>query len=253
MAQLTAEQLYRIRRSRRYPSVTQFDYLHARTLLEDLSATLSRLGRSGDRVLDVFCGSRPYEDLFTPGVEVIGFDVENNPYGQADVVSNEFLPFPDDSFEGVLCTQAFDYLTDPQGAVQAFRRVLRPGGFAVVTVPLVWEYDREEGHRRYSGPGLAALFDGWRDVQVIENGGRAVAWATMTGSVVHIAERRFTAAARRLVHPLFVGTYVLINVVALGLDAAERRHARGPKTLPMNLMLVAHAPEGNEAVAQSPT
>ena len=44
--------------------------------------------------------------------------------------------------------------------------MLRPGGTLVLTLPLVWEYDRRIVERRYTGPGLAELFEGWDDVWV---------------------------------------------------------------------------------------
>lgn len=239
----SAQELERIRRSRRHPRPTQFDYVHVRRLVADLETTLRRVARAHDRVLDIYCGSRPYDDLLPATTEIVGLDVTGNPYGAADVVSDKFLPFPEGSFDLVMCIQAFDYVADPRHAVAEIRRVLRPGGAVVLTVPLVWEYDRTTPVHRYSGPGLAALFEEWRDVEVIENGGRAVAWATLTGSLVAIAERRAEAGGvGRLLHPVLAGVYGLINVLGLVLDVGERRYARGPHTLPMNLLLLARSP-----------
>ena len=243
MGEYSARELERIRRSRRRPRLTQFDYLHIRSLVGDLSAALKRVAGPGDRVLDLYCGSRPYDDLLPPTAEVVGLDVEGNPYGVADVVSDEFLPFPDSSFDLVMCIQAFDYVADPHAVVTELRRVLRPGGVVLLTVPFVWEYDRDARVHRYSGPGLAALFEGWLDVEVSESGGRAVAWATLTGSLVSIAERRVEGhAVARVLRPFLAGVYGLINLLGLVLAAGERRYARGPHTLPMSLLLVARSP-----------
>ena len=92
MAELSAKELARIRRSRRSPRITQFDYLHVRRLVADLAVALSTVSGPGDRVLDVWSGSRPYDDLLPDAAEVVSLDVEGNPYGVADVVSNELLP-----------------------------------------------------------------------------------------------------------------------------------------------------------------
>lgn len=235
------QELREIRRGRRHPRPTQFDYLHVRFLVRDLGEALARLDHPVHDVLDLFCGSRPYDDLLPAGASVVGLDIENNPYGVADVVTNEFLPFPDESFDVVICIQAFYYLPDPARAVTEIHRVLRPGGTAVISVPLVWEYDRATLTHRFTGPELAALFRGWEDVKVVENGGRAVAWATLTGLLVNLLEwhvpRRF--GVKRVLRPAFAGAYLLINGLGLAINLGERRYARSARTLPMNLLLTA--------------
>ena len=84
-------------------------------------------------VLDLYCGSRPYDDLFPAGADCVGLDVAGNPYGVADVVTDDFIPFPDASFDLVTCIEAFHYVEDPRHGVHEIRRVLRPGGTAIVT------------------------------------------------------------------------------------------------------------------------
>ncbi|MGH3049779.1 MAG: methyltransferase domain-containing protein, partial [Gaiellaceae bacterium] len=107
---LSPAELAAIRRSRRRPRRTQFDYLHVRCLVQDLAGALAGIPRPVDDVLDVWCGSRPYDDLLPPGARVVGLDVVGNPYGVADVVSDELLPFPDESFDLVVCIEAFQWV-----------------------------------------------------------------------------------------------------------------------------------------------
>jgi SAM-dependent methyltransferase len=236
----------RMRRTRRHPTPTQFDYLHVRRLVDDLAVVLAHLGDGADDVLDVFCGSRPYDDLLPPAARITGLDIPGNPYGVADVVSDEFLPFPDESFDLVMCIEGFHYVPEPESGVAEIGRVLRPGGHAVISVPFVWEYDRTVLENRFTGPALARLFREWEDVTIVENGGRAVSWATLTGSIAsmgewHVPDR---LKLRRLFRPAFSGVYLLVNGVGLLLDRAERRFARSSLTLPMNLLLVARRPPG---------
>jgi SAM-dependent methyltransferase len=235
-AQLPAKKVERIRRSRRHPRLTQFDFLHLQRLLKDLREALASIDHPVRDVVDVYCGSRPYDDLLPPSARYTGLDVDGR-YGVADVVSREFLPFEDDSFDLVLCIEAFQYVPDPEVAVAEFARVLRPRGTAIIALPFVWEYDRTYLERRYTGPELEALFAGWQ-TRLVENGGRVVAWATLTGSLLHAFEGR-TGLAGMLLRPLFAGGYLLVNAFAAALDAVDRRYTRGPFTLPMNLLLVA--------------
>lgn len=237
-------ELAAMRRTRRNPRRSQFDYLHMRRLLDDLTAVLARLGPGVTDVLDLYCGTRPYDDLLPPHVRITAFDLPGNPYGVADVVSDEFLPFPNSTFDLVLCIEAFHYVPDPARGVAELARVLRPGGHAVVAVPLVWEYDRSQLERRFTGPELEALFQGWNDVSVLENGGRGVAWATLTGSIANMVEwhvpERF--AARRVARPAFAAFYLLVNSIGTAIDRAERRYARSSLALPMNLLVTAKRP-----------
>jgi len=240
---LPDDELREIRRSRRHPRPTQFDYLHLRYLVRDLAAALERAG-TPENVLDVFCGTRPYEDLFPPGARCVGLDVDYR-YGAADVVTREFLPFPDASFDLLLCTEAFHYVPDPAAGVAEIRRVLRPGGTVLITVPFVWEYDRRILEHRYTGPELAALFEAWEGVEVAENGGRVVSWATLSGRLLNLLEQRLSRrrGVRGLVRLGFASTYLLLNGLAFVLDHAERRWLSAqPNVLPMNLLLVARRP-----------
>jgi SAM-dependent methyltransferase len=228
-----------MRRTRRHPRPTQFDYLHLRRLVDDLAVALARIAEGAGDVLDLFCGTRPYDDLLPPSARITGLDIPGNPYGVADVVSEEFLPFPDQSFDLVMCVEGFHYVVDPEAGVAEIGRVLRDGGHALISVPLVWEYDRTVLEHRYTGPSLERLFAGWDEVTLVENGGRAVAWATLTGQLVSMAEYH---VPRRVLHPAFAGLYLAVNGIGFGLDRAERRLARSTLTLPMNLLVTAKRP-----------
>jgi hypothetical protein len=111
-------------------------------------------------------------------------------------------------------------------------------------VPLVWEYDRTVLEHRFTGPSLARLFTGWDEVDVVENGGRAVSWATLTGLIASMAESHLPERLRlrSVLHPAFAGLYLAVNGMGLFLDRAERRLARSSLTLPMNLLVTARRP-----------
>jgi SAM-dependent methyltransferase len=239
--QLTPREVNRINRARLAPRPTQYDYLHLKTLLEGLRRELSDLPATTRDVLDVYCGTRPYQALLPAGVRYVGMDVTDYA-GVADVVTDEFLPFPDESFDLVLCTEAFDFIPDPGAGLAEIRRVLRPGGKLLITVSLVWEYRRDVLQHRYSGPALAALFDeGWDGVEVRENGGMAVAWAFLTGRLLHRAHRALPRALRVVLAPFVPIAYLLVNAVGAVLDRAEHTRGKSSTTLPMNLMVSARA------------
>jgi hypothetical protein len=122
--------------------------------------------------------------------------------------------------------------------------VLRPGGTVVITTPVVWEYDRSILEHRFTGPELEALFEGWEDVRTIENGGRGVAWALITGHMVRSVEVALPWKVQRPARPLFKLAYVLINAAGAAAEAVDARLPRGNMTLPANLLLTARRPAG---------
>ena len=153
----------------------------------------------------------------------IGLDVEGNPYGVADVVSNELLPFEDASFDLVMCVESFHYMDDPGHAVAEIARVLRPGGSALVSSVLGYEYDRRHFEARYTEHQLRALFAGWEDVRVREDGGRTVSWTVLTGSLVNALEQRVAAAPAGICSgPRSSASYALVNATG---SCSQRRAA----------------------------
>jgi SAM-dependent methyltransferase len=236
------------RRRRRRPSRTQHDYLQLRRLADDLERVLSALPQDSPRVLDLFCGMRPYEDLLPAGARVTGLDITDE-FGLADVVTRDFLPFDDDAFDVVLCTQAFYYVPDPARAAAELLRVLRPGGELVITVPHVQEYAREGLEHRFTGPELAELFAAWEDLSIQESGGRAVSWATISGRYVLDAERALagTAVPAPVTGLLARGACLLVNGAGVLLEALDRRIGKPGYALPCNLLLHARAPGGPAA------
>lgn len=81
---------------------------------------------------------------------------------RADV---ERLPFANSAFDLVTCLDVLEHVDDEVAVAEA-RRVLRPGGFVVLSVPahrFLWNDNDELSHhrRRYSRKGLERLLAGW--------------------------------------------------------------------------------------------
>ncbi|WP_424951594.1 class I SAM-dependent methyltransferase [Deinococcus sp.] len=107
--------------------------------------------RAGERVLDVACGTgavaRRAAWQVGAGGQVSALDLnpvmlevarrQSVPEGAAITWvqgSAQSLPFPDGSFEVVLCQHGLPFFPDPALALAEMRRVLRPGGRLLVTV-----------------------------------------------------------------------------------------------------------------------
>lgn len=53
-----------------------------------------------------------------------------------DIVSDiTTIPLPDQSVDAVMCTEVFEHIPDPVSAIREFRRLLKPGGYLLITAP----------------------------------------------------------------------------------------------------------------------
>jgi SAM-dependent methyltransferase len=96
-----------------------------------------------DRVLEVGCGSHGLIFFYGAG-EAVGVDPLADHYarlfpvwyGRARTVAagGEALPFPDASFDTVLCENVVDHAESPRRILEETARVLRPGGILYFTV-----------------------------------------------------------------------------------------------------------------------
>jgi len=77
-----------------------------------------------------------------------------------DVVgSANNIPFPDNIFDSVVCTQVFEHLESPEKSAKEIYRILKPGGHLLVTVPQMNELHEEPNDFfRYTKFGLVSLF-----------------------------------------------------------------------------------------------
>lgn len=76
------------------------------------------------------------------------------------IYDGQTLPFGDGEFDSVLCTEVLEHCLNPQQVMREMARVLRPGGHALITVPMVihhheepWDFQR---FTRYGMEQLAA-------------------------------------------------------------------------------------------------
>lgn len=99
-------------------------------------------------VLDCGCGRGFYAAVLgrvSPSLSVIGIDrsltylfkaktLLNNGAGVAKA-SLPSLPFPDESFDCVICSEVLEHVEDDLAAITEIARIISPGGSLIVTVP----------------------------------------------------------------------------------------------------------------------
>lgn len=95
---------------------------------------------AGGHWLDAGCGTGDLADLLKQmGREVCAIDASAEMVRHckvpAQVASVEQLPYPDETFSGVVCSSVLEYLKEPGAALREFERVLKPGGTLLISVP----------------------------------------------------------------------------------------------------------------------
>ena len=135
-------------------------YFARRGLLQGLREFFPQLTGA---VLDVGCGSKPYR-AFIPAASYVGLEFDT-PRARASFSADAYydgrvFPFADASFDAVLCSQVFEHVFTPEDFLREINRVLRPGGYLVLTVPFVWdEHEQPHDFARYSSFALKALLE----------------------------------------------------------------------------------------------
>ena len=100
----------------------------------------------GTSVLDAGAGEAPYRMLFDH-CEYLTQDWSEtvHPGGRnADVIADlASLPLPDARFDAIVLTEVLEHVRRPEETLAELRRVLRPSGRLLVTVPFVCELHEE--------------------------------------------------------------------------------------------------------------
>jgi SAM-dependent methyltransferase len=106
-------------------------YLERKTNL--LVDRLRVLHFAPERIFEEWLGSQPNLDYVSTDLE------RPRAMVKADITE---LPFPDDSFDVILCSHVLEHVVEDRKAMRELYRVLRPGGWALVLVPI--DFSRSE-------------------------------------------------------------------------------------------------------------
>jgi 2-polyprenyl-3-methyl-5-hydroxy-6-metoxy-1,4-benzoquinol methylase len=102
-----------------------------------------RVGGPGLRVLDLGCRDGALSRSYLDGNEVVGIDADREALAEAERLGIEVhwgdveepLPWGNASFDAVVIGELLEHTREPQSVVAEAKRVLRPGGMLVGSVP----------------------------------------------------------------------------------------------------------------------
>ena len=142
----------------------------------DRPNTLSLLPNvNGLKVLDAACGPGKYaEILLDKGAYVTGFDISpkmvqlaqerNETKGHFFIhdLSTPFLSLQNENFDIVLCALAFHYVEDWKLTIREFHRILKPGGFVIISSEHPYfEYEYFKSKKYFDIEHVKAIWGGF--------------------------------------------------------------------------------------------
>lgn len=105
-----------------------------------------------DNILDIGCGGGLFiSELQKHGYKIIGIDISYNLLSKIRENKilvcgrSELLPFKDNSFNLVLCTEVLEHIFDLDKALNEIKRIVKNNGYVIITVPNLHCYDGIEG------------------------------------------------------------------------------------------------------------
>jgi SAM-dependent methyltransferase len=139
-------------------------YITKYRLSNSIESILTQVDLNGLNCLDVGCGNRPYEYLFK-GAKYLGIDVEVSGreiyLKQPDLFYDGInIPFENEKFDLVFCTQVLEHVSDPFSLIREMNRVLKPNGKLIISLPFSWqEHEEPYDFFRFSSFGISHLLN----------------------------------------------------------------------------------------------
>jgi SAM-dependent methyltransferase len=122
------------------------DYLVYRYLWPNIEwatrTALENVAKEKPYVVDIGCGHKPYADLFE-GCDYLGVDYSDND-SSPDIIADAMnIPLESETADIVFSTQVIEHVPNPKEMVKECFRLLKPGGYLILTGPFYWPLHEE--------------------------------------------------------------------------------------------------------------
>ena len=138
------------------PGISDADWYVLRALGSAIRRTLAdgKLRLQGARVIDLGCGTRPYESMFAAvGAHYEGADIAGQP--EIAIRADGTVAAPDGQYDVVASFQVLEHVWDVATYLREARRLLKRGGWLLLSTHGTWLYHPHPGdYRRWTAEGL---------------------------------------------------------------------------------------------------
>lgn len=182
------------------------------------------------KVLDLGAGDfNRYGHLFNCD-EYLKMDIRSGP--NVDIVgSADNIPFPDQHFDSIISTQVFEHLPNFEKAAKEVSRVLKSGGYFLLTVPQ-WSELHEEPHDywRFTNFGLIELLkmNGLSLIVLDRRGG----FFTMNSQItIRYLIDRFNLYKHHFWGKVFNNIFYILGKIGIFMDSLDTSEANRKHTI----------------------
>lgn len=167
-------------------------------------------------VLDIGSKNRRYDHLFNAKVTAADL-VENKEKNIIKADINK-LPFPDGSFDAVLCFEVFEYLKTPEKAASEIYRVLKKGGKLYLSTPFMNKYHQDQ--TRYSKIYLEDIFRNFKEIKIEEIG-------NYYSIILDILRDKIMFINNKILRAVLYLPYLLLTLFLPMVKTKDKKHISG--------------------------
>ncbi|MFT3910215.1 MAG: class I SAM-dependent methyltransferase [Ferruginibacter sp.] len=187
------------------------------TIYKDIKKVLPSF--SGN-ILDIGCGQSPYKFLLNKETKYHGIDIIEATefgYNNKDITAfdGKNIPFPDNTFDGIICTEVLEHVQEYQYLVDEIYRTTKKGAAIIVTIPWSARYHYiPYDYFRYTPSSLKTIFAKFSEVNIKPRG---TDFAVISSKIIVLFFRNFFPVEkwRYIFLPFFLVLSPLLLVAVL--------------------------------------
>jgi len=210
VSQVHEEFARRINRQRVAPRLTDYCYHLLRGNLQAFYEFKAKVP-TGALLLDVGCGYKPWATAL-PECTTIGVDYSAE-WSSADALaSGDALPFCDNTFDALICSEVLEHTRNPRGVVEELRRVCKPGAVLYVTSPMTFhEHGIPYDFQRFTRYWYKDVFSADEILALEETNSSVTSGLTAINMSIECSPLRLAVGLKHVI-------YVLTNLAGLAFD-----------------------------------
>lgn len=174
------------------------------------------------KILDVGYGIKPYKNLFKTD-KYFGIDIETSGHSNDAKYADKFydgknIPFEDNSFDVIICTQVLEHTEEPQTLIKEIYRVMKKDSVAFLTIPFVGnEHEQPYDFWRFTQFGNKKLLEeaGFKKIEIKPSCGFFETFGQMFSSFI-FESMNFRNSSLKLV--LSIVLLAPIQIISIVLD-----------------------------------
>jgi len=196
---------------RQHPRFYQYSYFILKEIKKEIIFFADQIMKRGKKykILDMGCWNKPYAMFFSWYEEYIWSDLIE--WSLVDVIcDNDNLPFEDNYFDHLLCSQVLEHTKNVDGAIQEMKRVVKKDWLLFVSVPFLFpEHACPRDYWRFTRFGLQEKFKDFEMLSIRNN-----TWYFIT--IALFINLLFTKG--ETMRTIFTPFFLVINSIAFLLD-----------------------------------